>query len=59
MTTEELAGLMKQIEEKNIPWETVEEKVKVKRALLDLYARSGPVPSRVITALKQMLEETA
>ncbi len=59
MATEELARLMEQIEEKDIPWETVEEKIKVPRTLLDLYARSGPVPVRIISGLKQLLEEPA
>jgi hypothetical protein len=56
MESEVLVGLMKQVEEKGIAWETVEEKIKVPHALLNLYAASGPVPVTIINNLKKVLE---
>ena len=57
MNSEGLAGLMKQIDEKGLDWSEVEKKLKVSKQLLDLYARSGPVPVTIIKSLKQLLEE--
>ena len=57
MESEELIQTMKKVEEKGIGWDTVEEKIKVSRDLLNLYARSGPVPVTIINNLKKMLEE--
>lgn len=57
MESEELAGLMKQIEEKGIGWDKVEEKMKVSHDLLKLYVNSGPVPVTIINGLKKVLEE--
>ena len=59
MESDELVQLMKQVTEKGIPWEEVEKKVKVGRSILDLYARSGPVPVTIIRDLKKVLEEGA
>jgi hypothetical protein len=59
MESDELVQLMKQITEKGIPWEEVEKKIKVDRKVLDLYARSGPVPVTIIKNLKKVLEEGA
>jgi hypothetical protein len=56
MDSEELVELMKQVEEKGIAWGTVEEKIKVSHALLNLYAASGPVPVTIINNLKKVLE---
>ncbi len=57
MDSEELIQLMKQVEEKEIGWDTVEEEIKVSHALLDLYSNSGPVPVTIINNLKKVLEE--
>jgi hypothetical protein len=57
MESDELVLLMKQVEEKGIDWETVEEKTKVSHDLLNLYAKSGPVPVTLINSLKTLLEE--
>jgi len=57
MESEELAGLMKQIEEKGIGWDKVKEKMKVSHDLLKLYVNSGPVPVTIINGLKKILEE--
>jgi hypothetical protein len=57
MESQELVQLMNEVEEKGIAWETVEEKIKVSHDLLDLYARSGPVPVTIINNLKKLLEE--
>ncbi len=57
MESEELVQLMKQVTEKGIPWEAVEKKIKVERTILDMYARSGPVPVTIIKSLKKVLEE--
>ncbi len=57
MESEELARLMKQIEEKGIGWDKVEEKMKVSHDLLKLYVNSGPVPVTIINGLKKILEE--
>ena len=59
MESEELVRLMKQIDEKGLAWEKVEEKIKVPRKVLDLYTRSGPVPVTIIKSLKKVLEEAA
>jgi hypothetical protein len=59
MESDELVQLMKQVTEKGIPWEEVEKKIKVNRTVLDLYARSGPVPVTIIKNLKKVLEEGA
>jgi len=59
MESEELVQLMKQVSEKGISWEEVEKKIKVDRKVLDLYARSGPVPVTIIKNLKKVLEEGA
>jgi len=58
MESEELVQLMKQIEEKQIGRDKVEEKVKVSVDLLNLYARSGPVPVNILKGLKNLLEES-
>lgn len=57
MDSQELVQLMNQIEEKGIPWETVEKTAKVSRPLMNLYARSGPVPVTLIKSLKKVLEQ--
>jgi hypothetical protein len=57
MESEELVGLMKQIEEKGIGWDKVQEKTKVSHDLLKLYVNSGPVPVTIINGLKKILEE--
>ncbi|RLB11751.1 MAG: hypothetical protein DRG39_03555 [Deltaproteobacteria bacterium] len=57
MNSEELIGLMKEIDEKGLDWGEVEKKVDVPKQLLDLYARSGPVPVTLIKKLKQLVEE--
>lgn len=57
MDSEELIQIMEQVEEKGIAWDAVEEKIKVSRDLLNLYARSGPVPVTIINNLKKVLEE--
>jgi len=57
MESEELIQLMKQVEEKQIGWDKVQEKVKVSVDLLKLYARSGPVPVAILKNLKNLLEE--
>ena len=48
---------MKQVEEKGIGWDKVNEKIKVSRDILNLYTRSGPVPVTIINNLKKMIEE--
>ena len=58
MEPEELVQLMQKIEEKGIDWETVTEKAKISKQLLDLYVNSGPVPVTVINDLNKILEET-
>jgi hypothetical protein len=57
MESDELTQLMKQVEEKKIGWETVEEQIKVPHALLNLYSKSGPVPVTIINNIKKVLEE--
>ncbi|NNG06810.1 MAG: hypothetical protein HKM90_03680 [Desulfobacteraceae bacterium] len=57
MDSEELAGLMKQIEEKGIGWDKVEEQTKISYDLLKLYVNSGPVPVTIINGLKKVLED--
>jgi hypothetical protein len=57
MESEELVELMKQIEEKGIGWDKVEEQIKISHDLLKLYVNSGPVPVTIINGLKKVLEE--
>ena len=57
MDSEELVKLMQQIEEKEIGWDTVQEKAKISHELLNLYVKSGPVPVTVIKDLNKILEE--
>lgn len=57
MESEELIQLMDQIEAKAISWDLVQEKIKVSHDLLNLYARSGPVPVTIIKNLKKVIEE--
>jgi hypothetical protein len=57
MESEELVELMKQIEEKGIGWDKVEEQTKISHDLLKLYVNSGPVPVTIINGLKKVLEE--
>ena len=57
MGSELLIELMKQVEEKGLPWEEVVEKVKVPQQLMKLYANSGPVPVTLINNLKKILED--
>ncbi|MCD6307031.1 MAG: hypothetical protein J7M32_12205 [Deltaproteobacteria bacterium] len=59
MSSEELAKLMKQVEEKGIGWDTVGEKIKVSHQILKLYVNSGPVPVTIIKGLTKLLEEPA
>ena len=59
MDSEELVQLMKQVEEKGIGWEKVEEKLKISHKLLNLYSHSGPVPVTLIKSFKKFLEEEA
>jgi hypothetical protein len=57
MESEVLVELMEKIEAKGIPYEKVEEQIKVSHAILKLYANSGPVPVTIIKKLQKMLEE--
>jgi len=57
MDSEELIQLMQAVEDKGVAWDTVEEKIKVSHDLLNLYARSGPVPVTIVNNLKKLLEE--
>jgi hypothetical protein len=59
MSSEELIRLMKQVEEKGIGWDTVEQKIKVSHQVLNLYANSGPVPVTIIKNLNKLLEQPA
>ncbi len=59
MESEDLIQLMKKVEDKGLEWNTVEEKIKVSHALLNMYARSGPVPVTIINKLKKLLEDDA
>ena len=59
MESADLIQLMDQIEEKKIGWDVVKEKVKVSHDLLNLYAKSGPVPVTLINKLKKLIEESA
>lgn len=56
MNTQELIDLMSKVESKGISWETVEQKTKTPKQILDLYTKSGPVPVTIIKALKQLVE---
>jgi len=57
MDSEELIQLMKQVDDREIGWKSVEEEIKVPHALLNLYSMSGPVPVTIINKLKKILEE--
>jgi len=57
MESQELAQILKQLEEKGIDWEKLEEELKISKELLHLYAQSGPVPPRIINNLKKFVEE--
>ncbi len=59
MSSEELARLMKQVEEKGLDWETVEKSVKAPREILNLYVNSGPVPVTIIKSLSKLVEQPA
>jgi hypothetical protein len=56
MESEELVKLMQQVDAKGIGWDKVEAEIKVRYALLKLYANSGPVPVTIINKLKKFLE---
>ncbi|MDQ1333192.1 MAG: hypothetical protein QG552_142 [Thermodesulfobacteriota bacterium] len=56
MSSEELIKLMKQVEEKGIGWDTVEQKIKVSHQVLNLYSNSGPVPVTIINNLNKLIE---
>jgi len=58
-SSEELIALMEQVEAKGIGWDKVQEKIKVSQNILNLYARSGPVPVTIINNLKKMLEDAS
>lgn len=55
-SSEELVALMEKVEAKGIGWDKVEEQIKVSHNLLNLYARSGPVPVTIVNNLKKVLE---
>lgn len=57
MESEELVELMENVESKGIPWDKVEEEIKVSHDILKLYAISGPVPVTIINKLKKLLED--
>jgi hypothetical protein len=57
MSSEQLTQLIKQVEEKGIDWETIEEKTKAPHQVLNLYANSGPVPVTITNSLKKLLED--
>ncbi|HDZ89350.1 MAG: hypothetical protein JRJ09_03950 [Deltaproteobacteria bacterium] len=57
MSAQELIQLMKQVEEKGIGWDTVEEQIKVSHQVLNLYTNSGPVPVTITSKLKKLLED--
>ena len=59
MNSEELIKLMKQVEERGIGWDTVQEKIKVSHQVLNLYANSGPVPVTIINNMNKLLEQPA
>jgi hypothetical protein len=56
MNSQELIQLMQTVEQKGIGWDKVEAKLKIKKDLLDLYAKSGPVPVTIIKGLKTLIE---
>ncbi|MBW1667647.1 MAG: hypothetical protein JRI79_02635 [Deltaproteobacteria bacterium] len=56
MESEDLIKLMEEVDAKGIPWEKVEEEIKVSHDLLKLYSNSGPVPVTIINNLKKFLE---
>ncbi|MEJ2586408.1 MAG: hypothetical protein P8165_02270 [Deltaproteobacteria bacterium] len=56
MDSEELVKLMKEVEEKGVGWDAVQEKTKVSKQILDLYVNSGPVPVTLINNMKSLLE---
>ncbi len=57
MDTQELVELISQVEQKGISWDKLEEELKISRELLNLYAKSGPVPPRIINNLRKFVEE--
>ncbi len=57
MESQALIELMKQVEEKGIGWDKVQEQTKVPHQLLNLYSRSGPVPVTLINKIKTLLEK--
>ena len=56
MDSEELVKLMKEVQEKGVGWDAVQEKTKVSKQILDLYVNSGPVPVTLINNMKSLLE---
>ena len=50
---------MKQVDEKGIGWDTVEQKIKVSHQVLDLHVNSGPVPVTIIQNLNKLQEQPA
>lgn len=59
MESTELIELMQKIEAEGISWDEVQEKAKISHDLLNLYAKSGPVPVTVLNNLKKVLEQKA
>jgi hypothetical protein len=59
MNSEKLIEMMQKVEDKGLPWEEVEEKIKVPHQILKLYMQSGPVPVTIINNLTKVLEEAA
>jgi hypothetical protein len=57
MNSQGLIDLMNQVEEKEMDWDTVTEKIKIPYQVLSLYRNSGPVPVTIEKNLKKMLEE--
>ena len=55
--SEELVALMEKAKAKGIALEKIEEQVKTPYSILELYARSGPVPITIINKFKKLLEE--
>jgi hypothetical protein len=56
MESEELVKLMESIDSHGIGWDKVQQETKIPYAILQLYARSGPVPVTIIKKLKTFLE---
>jgi len=59
INSEELIKLMKQVEGREIGWDTVEQKIKVSHQVLDLHVNSGPVPVTIIQNLNKLQEQPA